>query len=422
MSEILMILNNVAVSVFGCVLSAAFCGLGKTRKSRLQIAAVILGLLLLQGLYYTLGSRSVRRIYPLLTHLPLILLLCCLTKQKLWACSSVFLAYLCCQIRRWLALMIVWIIQGGETEQAIIEILLTVPILLLLLKFVAPSAQGIARLPWSVQAQFCLIPVLYYAFDYLTIVYTDWLYSGIPAVVEFMPFVCCGAYLLSMLRIWSEEERYHELERDRDSLNLQVAQSVRELEALREAQLRAAAYRHDLRHHLQYLSGCLENGNYAQAQDYIHTINREIDAQKVIPYCENEPANLILSAYVARAARAGVDMQIRVALGPILGIAANDLCVLLSNGLENALQACARLPKGAEKPCVRVQGYEKGGKVYLQISNPCPWEVPFRNGLPLSRREGHGMGTRSIQSLVKRYGGVCSFTVEKGWFLLRASL
>ena len=86
----------------------------------------------------------------------------------------------------------------------------------------------------SIQLQFGLIPALGYGFDYLTRVYTDLLSEGIPAAVEFMPFVCCIAYLVFVLRTSEEERKKNELEQMQSCLNLQISQAVREIEALRE--------------------------------------------------------------------------------------------------------------------------------------------------------------------------------------------
>ena len=44
-----------------------------------------------------------RYLYPLHTHLPLVLALCSLSHERLWPVISVLTAYLCCQLRRWLA-------------------------------------------------------------------------------------------------------------------------------------------------------------------------------------------------------------------------------------------------------------------------------------------------------------------------------
>ena len=71
------------------------------------------------------------------------------------------------------------------------------------------------------------------------------------------------------------------MEQVQSTLNLQVSQAVREIDSLRQSQQKTRAYRHDMRHHLQYLSACLENGQTVQAQEYIRSISDEIEAAKV---------------------------------------------------------------------------------------------------------------------------------------------
>ncbi|MFR4414502.1 MAG: hypothetical protein ACLT4C_04120 [Butyricicoccus sp.] len=72
-----------------------------------------------------------RYLYPLHTHLPLVLALCSLSHERLWPVISVLTAYLCCQLRRWLALIAVAIFSGGDTMQYAVEIIVTVPLLIL---------------------------------------------------------------------------------------------------------------------------------------------------------------------------------------------------------------------------------------------------------------------------------------------------
>ena len=420
MNGFLVLANNLSVGIFGGVLSAAFCGALDSRRGRWSVA---LGLALLLGtqgcLYHTLGWPLLEDLYPLITHVPLALLLCALTRKRLWPVVSVLMGYLCCHLRYWLALLVTVLLRGNAMTQAAAELAVTAPLLLLLLYSMAPAVRSFGSRPPQIQWRFGLIPAIYYVFDYLVTVYTDLLYQGIPAVLEFMPFVCCTAYLVFLLRISAEERERFRLEQIEQGLNIQVAQSLKEISALRESQKQASTYRHDLRHHLQYLSACMENGQLDQAQAYIHGICAEIEAQKVQAYCENETANLILSSFAGRCAKEGVGMDVRTVLPPFLSISDSDLCVLLSNALENALNACRTLDG---QRIVEVDAYEKEHKLFLQITNPCGTDVVFEHGLPITNRPGHGVGVRSIRAIVERYGGVSSFFVREGRFILRLSL
>lgn len=256
MSIWVSLLNDGAVSVFGSVLSASFCNALNTRRNCRIFWCFMTVISLLQGWIYSIwDAESLRQIFPLVIHLPLILVLHVLTKRLLWSIISVLSAYLCCQLRRWLALLTVALASGGPMMQDVVELIVTLPILLLLLRFVTPAIRKLAYYPAKLQFQFGVIPALYYAFDYVTVVYTDLLTSGLPVVVEFMPFVCCGAYLVFLLYHSAEEQKRSQLQQAQNSLDIQLKQSVREISALRESQALAHQYRHDLRHHDIVLDG-----------------------------------------------------------------------------------------------------------------------------------------------------------------------
>ena len=296
------------------------------------------------------------------------------------------------------------------------------PILLVLIRWIAPSVRALSRSPLLLQLQFGMIPLLSYLFDYFTRIYTDLLSSGNQAAVEFMPFVCSLAYLGFVLHTTQEQQLRSQLEQTRNSLNLQVAQAVREIEAMRESQRKASTYRHDLRHHLQYISACIENDRGEQAQKYIQSICSEIEASKVTTYCENEAANLIFSSFAGRAESCGVPLNIQAHIPQLISVAETDLCVLLSNALENALRACRRMKAENGPAYIEVTAREKNGHLFLQFVNPCPEGIQFENGLPVTHAEGHGIGVRSICAIVEKYKGLSDFSVQDGRFILRVSL
>lgn len=421
--NIVFLLNHTFVGIFGIILSATFCDIVWTKCRRFILAGSMLALLLLQGIVYFFASEYLARcLYPITTHLPLAVLLYVLSKKYLWPVIAISTAYLCCQIRRWIALFVIAVFSGDVAMQRITELIVTLPLLLLLVCFVAPSVRFVSHYAISVQCQFGLIPVLYYGFDYLTGVYTNLLSEGALVAVEFMPFVCCVAYLIFVLHISAAERAQSRLEQAQDVLNIQIAQAVREIQALRESQQKAKVYRHDLRHHMQYLSACIENGKTQQAQTYIREICSEIEADKVRSFCENEAANLIFSAFVGRAENLGILIRINAVISHVIPVSESDLCVLLSNALENALHACQKCKKKGLPATIEVSAYEENWKFFLQIINSCDMDITFAHGIPVTNDPGHGMGVRSICAIVERYNGLYTFLVKEGQFILRVSL
>ena len=424
-ADALSLCNLASVGIFGIVLSAAFCELEWTRQRKLLLAGCTVLMLALQGVVSLRWSTSFARyLYPVITHLPLVILLVAMTRKVLWSLIAVLTAYLCCQLRRWAALLVIALFPtGGTALQDVTELVVTLPLLLALVHWIAPSVRALSHSSLKLQLQFGVIPLLSYVFDYFTRIYTDLLSSGNQAAVEFMPFVCSLAYLVFVLQTTQEQKLRSQLEQTQNSLNLQVAQAVREIDALRESQRKASTYRHDLRHHLQYISACIENGRAEAAQEYIHSVCAEIEASKVNVYCENEAANLILSAFATRAQNSGIDFRVHAAIPVVLPLPDSDLCVLLSNALENALHAGQRQREAGKPAVVETTAYEKDGRLFLQIANSCSFPVQFRaEGIPITSQPGHGLGVRSICAIVEQYGGMYSFSQQQDQFVLRISL
>ena len=80
-------------------------------------------------------------------------------------------------------------------------------------------------------------------------------------------------------------------------------------------------------------------------------------------------------------------MEIKASLSKELFVVESDLCVLLSNALENALHACKELKDKNKAAAIEVTAYEKNGRTFIQIVNSCEERILFEKGIPISIRE-----------------------------------
>ena len=92
-----------------------------------------------------------------------------------------------------------------------------------------------------------------------------------------------------------------------------------------------------------------------------------------------------------------------------------EICALLGNLLENAVDAC-REARGSA-PFIRARGAWEDGHIVFTVDNSCEQEPVWKDGRLLSsKREGFGAGTRTIQRAAERCGGMAKFTYEDGVF------
>lgn len=129
---------------------------------------------------------------------------------------------------------------------------------------------------------------------------------------------------------------------------------------------------------------------------------------------------LFLPAFHLQSQRQGTVLTVDASLPNDVAISDTELCSLLSNGLENALHAVADLP--ADRKQISLYCGVRQNKLLIEIRNPCAGPIAMRDGLPISDREGHGYGCRSIQAIAQRNGGLCVFSAQQGQFLLQIML
>lgn len=88
--------------------------------------------------------------------------------------------------------------------------------------------------------------------------------------------------------------------------------------------------------------------------------------------------------------------------------------------MDNALTAQKELPE-AERG-IKVMLKTSDNKLLLSVRNPFGKKPLFVDGMPVSRKKGHGYGTQSIRYMTERLGGNCQFTIDNQMFVLRVVL
>lgn len=197
----------------------------------------------------------------------------------------------------------------------------------------------------------------------------------------------------------------------------------REYERTRDRLRQGRAYRHDMRHHLLVLEGLARRENAEGILDYIESLSGQLSQIAGENYCENAAVNAVLSACVGQAREAGCSVTAEVRLPGQLPFVELDICVVLANALENAVHACGKVEKERRRIWVDV-ALDEAGKLRISVVNPCPGPLRFDGeGLPaVPKREGHGIGLRSIRAVAEKYGGLFRCSQEEEMFRLQVAL
>ena len=137
-------------------------------------------------------------------------------------------------------------------------------------------------------------------------------------------------------------------------------------------------------------------------------------------YCSDPILNATLTAYLNKAENSGITVDLHLAIPETLPVDSAELSICFANALENAIKACEELPRNERKIILRC--IHKPAFMF-EIENPYKGRITFgRNGLPISTKTGHGLGTRSIMAFCEKHNAFYDFSAEGGWFRVMITL
>jgi len=185
--------------------------------------------------------------------------------------------------------------------------------------------------------------------------------------------------------------------------------------ALRREMDETKAARHDLRHHFMVMDGLSRDRKYDELSAYIAQYSGGVHTNEPRIYSGNNVINIMIHHYNALCERNHILLDARCEIDDTFGVSDADLCGLLSNLLENAVEACLRIKTG--RRVIRLGFTRVGDDMVIRVENTTDADVtPIGEGgaFQSSKSPGRiGYGLASVRAIVKRYDGAVTFSWDK---------
>lgn len=230
-------------------------------------------------------------------------------------------------------------------------------------------------------------------------------------VANLFVFLCCIIFVIYISRtyqkniILTEENKIQQLEQQQYNAILDGVETIR-------------YWRHDFSQHLGVIGNFIEQGQIKDAEEYIEKLSNNMQQSVPIVSTGNYIIDAVLSSKMNAIRQCGIHFTYQVIIPFKLPLEDTDVCSVVGNVLDNAIEACKKLG-GTEYTYINllIKPYKRSLLMKLVNSSTGEYQLDSA-GFPLSTKPNgsHGMGLKRVKQIVDSANGFCSIIPEKDSF------
>lgn len=175
-------------------------------------------------------------------------------------------------------------------------------------------------------------------------------------------------------------------------------------------------WRHDYRNHIQVLKILAANGDIEGIQRYLEELDKDLNTLDMIVKTGNTMADAILNSKISLAQSRKIMIRVDAHIPVKLKMSELDLCCIIGNLLDNAIEASMMLSE--EERMIRVYMDMKGTQLYISVTNFTASKklVKTDSRYQTTKGDNHGLGLVRIDNIIERLEGYLSRNSEDGAF------
>ena len=175
-------------------------------------------------------------------------------------------------------------------------------------------------------------------------------------------------------------------------------------------------WRHDYRNHIQMMKVLAANGDMDGLKAYLDELDTDLNTVDTVVKTGNAMADAILNSKISLAQSKEITVQCDAHIPVKLKMSELDLCCIIGNLFDNAIEASLHLPR--EERLIRVYMDIKGTQLYISFTNFTASKKLKKIGkiYRTSKGDGHGFGLVRIDNIIERLDGYLSRNSEDGAF------
>ncbi|WP_058302822.1 sensor histidine kinase [Gorillibacterium timonense] len=175
-------------------------------------------------------------------------------------------------------------------------------------------------------------------------------------------------------------------------------------------------WRHDYRNHIQTMKAYAASGDMEAIKAYLDALDTDLSTVDTVIKTGNAMADAILNSKISLANSKHIPVQADAHIPLALKTSELDLCVIIGNLFDNAIEASLELPE--EQRMIRVYMDMKNTQLYISFTNftASKKRTKINGRFRTTKGEGHGFGLVRMDNIIERHDGYISRNSEDGAF------
>lgn len=274
------------------------------------------------------------------------------------------------------------------------------------------------------------IPIHIYIFTLIALVLEDGLIEGLcyhtpqiqmqiktVKILSLLLIICITVLIISLTVNVLYQKHYVRIN---NILEEQVNSQLLNYKKREKINSEIQSFRHDFNSHVKCLEALMSSQKFNEATEYLKKISGMMPFGEFLFRTGNYISDAILTEAQENSAADNVTISFKGCITQ--NIDSTDLCIILSNALKNAIEACCNL---SESKTVSVYGNYQQDVLVLIIKNPTALKGSAKDIFPKTSKPdklSHGFGFSNMQHVVNKYDGTMHTLIEDGFFTLSITL
>lgn len=229
--------------------------------------------------------------------------------------------------------------------------------------------------------------------------------------------ICIAVLIVSLTVNVIYQKYYNNLNQ---LLKEQVKLQIQHYEKQEKLNAEIRGFRHDFNNHVKCLKSLMNSERYTEAQSYLDKLTGSMPNYSFLYRTGNYIADAILTEGQETSSADNITINFNGYITP--NIDSTDLCIILSNSINNAIEACQAI---SGNKLIKVYSNVQQGILVLIIKNPTLYGDTAEDIFPETSKDdkvSHGFGLANMQKVVEQYEGTMHTKIENGFFTISFTL